>query len=309
MPAARPTPSPKWWPTCRKCSASPPTATLPAWPARTVPRVASLVSLSISPCNSTQCLRLALHTNNVPYDGVSNRPATVPCPTSLNVTTTDNITWIVTFTGNTDARRRRLQLPEGRRLRPQHRRRQGASARRSPASHGRQLRRRSTASSATRNAATPPAARRNRFRGHRQHRRQPRLPAAFNNPAPATKPSSTSTATASSTPATTSNSGPVQQGADVDRIKWIRGTVRRSPFLVLSPSMRQSGELFRKILDHFNAIGRPMSVVGEIRLRWNWRTDRGSSRCPATKGRHVLDLFGGSDLDAHRGGADGATSS
>jgi hypothetical protein len=31
--------------------------------------------------------------------------------------------------------------------------------------------------------------------------------------------------------------------------------------------MRQSGELFRKILDHFNAMGRPMPVTAESALR------------------------------------------
>ena len=33
--------------------------------------------------------------------------------------------------------------------------------------------------------------------------------------------------------------------------------------LVLSPSLRQSGELFRKVLGHFNALGRPVAVTGE----------------------------------------------
>jgi hypothetical protein len=37
--------------------------------------------------------------------------------------------------------------------------------------------------------------------------------------------------------------------------------------LVLSPSLRQSGELFRKVLSHFNALGRPVSVMGESALR------------------------------------------
>lgn len=37
--------------------------------------------------------------------------------------------------------------------------------------------------------------------------------------------------------------------------------------LVLSPSLRQSGELFRKVLQHFNALGRPISVRGESALR------------------------------------------
>jgi hypothetical protein len=37
--------------------------------------------------------------------------------------------------------------------------------------------------------------------------------------------------------------------------------------LVLSPSLRQSGELFRKVLGHFNALGRPVPVKGESALR------------------------------------------
>src|SRR5260370_41611855 len=41
----------------------------------------------------------------------------------------------------------------------------------------------------------------------------------------------------------------------------------RSPVLLLSPTLRQSGELFRKVLDLFNAIGRPLAVVAESALR------------------------------------------
>src|SRR5262245_24569861 len=41
----------------------------------------------------------------------------------------------------------------------------------------------------------------------------------------------------------------------------------RSPVLLLSPTLRQSGELFRKVLDHFNALGRPVGVVSESALR------------------------------------------
>jgi hypothetical protein len=40
-----------------------------------------------------------------------------------------------------------------------------------------------------------------------------------------------------------------------------------SPVLVLSPSLRQSGELFRKVLDLFNALGRPVAVTAESALR------------------------------------------
>jgi hypothetical protein len=40
-----------------------------------------------------------------------------------------------------------------------------------------------------------------------------------------------------------------------------------APVLLLSPSLRQSGELFRKILDIFNALGRPVAVAAESALR------------------------------------------
>ncbi len=40
-----------------------------------------------------------------------------------------------------------------------------------------------------------------------------------------------------------------------------------SPVLLLSPSLRQSGELFRKILDLFNRLGRPVGVIAESALR------------------------------------------
>jgi hypothetical protein len=41
----------------------------------------------------------------------------------------------------------------------------------------------------------------------------------------------------------------------------------RSPVLLLSPSLRQSSELFRKVLDLFNAAGRPVPVAAESALR------------------------------------------
>jgi hypothetical protein len=47
-------------------------------------------------------LTLALHTNNVSYNGVSYANGYGTLPTSLNLATTDYITWIVTFVGNTD---------------------------------------------------------------------------------------------------------------------------------------------------------------------------------------------------------------
>lgn len=41
----------------------------------------------------------------------------------------------------------------------------------------------------------------------------------------------------------------------------------RAPVLLLSPSLRQSGELFRKVLDLFGALGRPVGVTAESALR------------------------------------------
>jgi hypothetical protein len=41
----------------------------------------------------------------------------------------------------------------------------------------------------------------------------------------------------------------------------------RSPVLLLSPSLRQSGELYRKVVDLFGALGRPMGVAAESALR------------------------------------------
>jgi hypothetical protein len=41
----------------------------------------------------------------------------------------------------------------------------------------------------------------------------------------------------------------------------------RSPVLLLSPSLRQSGELYRKVVDLFGALGRPMGVSAESALR------------------------------------------
>jgi hypothetical protein len=40
-----------------------------------------------------------------------------------------------------------------------------------------------------------------------------------------------------------------------------------SPVLLLSPSLRQSSELFRKVLELYGALGRPMPVIAESALR------------------------------------------
>ena len=55
----------------------------------------------------------------------------------------------------------------------------------------------------------------------------------------------------------------------------------RSPVLLLSPSTRQSGELFRKVMDLFNALDRPLSVVAESALRVEF-----------SNGSRVLSLLG-----------------
>jgi hypothetical protein len=41
----------------------------------------------------------------------------------------------------------------------------------------------------------------------------------------------------------------------------------KAPILLLSPSLRQSAELFRKVIDLFNCLGRPMGVKAESALR------------------------------------------
>jgi hypothetical protein len=58
----------------------------------------------------------------------------------------------------------------------------------------------------------------------------------------------------------------------------------RSLVLVFSPSLRQSGELLRKVLDLFNALKRPVAVVAET-----------SSRLELANGSRILSLPGGED--------------
>ncbi len=48
---------------------------------------------------------------------------------------------------------------------------------------------------------------------------------------------------------------------------WQALTEPRSLVLLLSPSLRQSSELFRKVMDHFNALGRPVAASLESGLR------------------------------------------
>jgi hypothetical protein len=66
-------------------------------------RVASLVVAFDQPVQlDTSAMTLALHTSNVRLGGVLQPDGYGSLPTSLNLSTTDNITWTVTFTGNTD---------------------------------------------------------------------------------------------------------------------------------------------------------------------------------------------------------------
>jgi hypothetical protein len=66
-------------------------------------RVASLVVMFDQAVQmDADALTLALHLNNVTFNNVAQPDGYGSLPTSLNVTTTDNKTWIVTFAGNTD---------------------------------------------------------------------------------------------------------------------------------------------------------------------------------------------------------------
>jgi hypothetical protein len=83
--------------------------------------VASLVVAFDQPVQlDSSALTLALHTNSVSLSGVLQPAGFGSLPTSLSLSTSDNVSWIVTFLGNTDKWRRRLQLAQGRRLRSQH---------------------------------------------------------------------------------------------------------------------------------------------------------------------------------------------
>jgi hypothetical protein len=58
----------------------------------------------------------------------------------------------------------------------------------------------------------------------------------------------------------------------------------RSPVLLLSPSTRQSGELFREVMDLFNALGRPLDVVAESALRVEFANGSRVLSLPGTEG-------------------------
>jgi nitrous oxidase accessory protein NosD len=66
-------------------------------------RVASLVVVFDSPVQlDPNAFALALHTNNVVFNGIAQPAGFGTLPATLNVSTTDNTTWVITFTGNTD---------------------------------------------------------------------------------------------------------------------------------------------------------------------------------------------------------------
>jgi hypothetical protein len=58
----------------------------------------------------------------------------------------------------------------------------------------------------------------------------------------------------------------------------------RSPVLLLSPTLRQSGELFRKIRDVFDALGRPVAVAAESVLRMELANGSRIISLPGTEG-------------------------
>jgi len=60
--------------------------------------------------------------------------------------------------------------------------------------------------------------------------------------------------------------------------------VPRSPVLLLSPTLRQSSELFRKIMDLFNALGRPVGVAAESALRMELTNGSRIVLLPGTEG-------------------------
>ena len=66
-------------------------------------RIASLVVAFDRPVQlDANAIALALHVNNVTFGGVAQPTGLGVLPTSLNLASTDNITWTVTFTGNTE---------------------------------------------------------------------------------------------------------------------------------------------------------------------------------------------------------------
>jgi len=58
----------------------------------------------------------------------------------------------------------------------------------------------------------------------------------------------------------------------------------RSPVLLLSPTLRQSGELFRKVLDLYAALGRPVPIVASSALRLELSNGSRVVSLPGTEG-------------------------
>lgn len=58
----------------------------------------------------------------------------------------------------------------------------------------------------------------------------------------------------------------------------------RSPILLLSPTLRQSGELFRKVLDLYAALGRPVPIVASSALRLELSNGSRVVSLPGTEG-------------------------
>src|SRR5262249_15643551 len=58
----------------------------------------------------------------------------------------------------------------------------------------------------------------------------------------------------------------------------------RSPILLLSPTHRQSGELFRKIVDLYGAVGRPVGVASESALKLELTNGSRVVSLPGTEG-------------------------
>ena len=75
----------------------------PDWPAQQRSRIASLVVVFNQAVElDANAMTLALHTNNVSFNNVPQPAGFGSLPTTLVMSTADNITWFVTFSGNTD---------------------------------------------------------------------------------------------------------------------------------------------------------------------------------------------------------------
>jgi phage terminase large subunit-like protein len=55
--------------------------------------------------------------------------------------------------------------------------------------------------------------------------------------------------------------------------------------LLLSPSLRQSGELFKKCSGVYQALGRPVPLRVRVRCNWSKRMGHASSACQARRAR------------------------